>query len=103
MHILPPVTAEGFDGSHHPRFSECSFTLYPNDKILDHSNLKDFADDKIIETYVTNFVRGRVENIVGKGENACYQYFLLFTAMFSLGIFVRVVKSRDCVKELTLF
>ena len=23
MHILPPVTAEGFDGSHHPRFVEC--------------------------------------------------------------------------------
>ena len=22
MHILPPVTAEGFDGSHHPRFAE---------------------------------------------------------------------------------
>ena len=23
MHIVPPVTAEGFDGSHHPRFAEC--------------------------------------------------------------------------------
>ena len=23
MHIPPPVTAEGFDGSHHPRFAEC--------------------------------------------------------------------------------
>ena len=23
MHILPPVTAEGYDGSHHPRFAEC--------------------------------------------------------------------------------
>ena len=23
MHFLPPVTAEGFDGSHHPRFAEC--------------------------------------------------------------------------------
>ena len=22
MHILPPVTAKGFDGSHHPRFAE---------------------------------------------------------------------------------
>ena len=22
MHILPPVTAEGFDGSHHPRFAD---------------------------------------------------------------------------------
>ena len=23
MHILPLVTAEGFDGSHHPRFAAC--------------------------------------------------------------------------------
>ena len=23
MHTLPPVTAEGYDGSHHPRFAEC--------------------------------------------------------------------------------
>ena len=23
MHILPPITAEGFDGSHHPRCAEC--------------------------------------------------------------------------------
>ena len=24
MHITPPVTAEGFDGSNHPRYAECS-------------------------------------------------------------------------------
>ena len=23
MHILPPVTAEGYDVSHHPRYAEC--------------------------------------------------------------------------------
>ena len=44
-----------------------------------------------------NFVSGRVENIVGKGENAGYQHFLLFTKMFSKGILHGVVKSRDCV------
>ena len=26
MHILPPVTAEGFDGFHHPRYAEWSTT-----------------------------------------------------------------------------
>ena len=26
MHISPPVTAEGFDGSHHPRFTQCQST-----------------------------------------------------------------------------
>ena len=39
----------------------------------------------------------RVENIVGKGENADYQYFSPFPTMFSKGLFVRVVKSQDCV------
>ena len=27
MHITPPVTAEGFDGSHHPRCAECPGTM----------------------------------------------------------------------------
>ena len=26
MHILPPVTAEGFDGSHHQRFADCGIS-----------------------------------------------------------------------------
>ena len=57
--------------------NNCLNTL-PNDKILDHPNLKDFADDKINVTCEMNFVLGRVENIVEKGENAGYQHFLLF-------------------------
>ena len=24
MHITPPVTAKGFDGSHHPKYAECT-------------------------------------------------------------------------------
>ena len=43
------------------------------------------------------FVLGRVENIVGKGENAGYQYFLFFPTVFSKGFFLKVIKSRDCV------
>ena len=42
----------------------------PNDKILDRSKLKTFADDKINVTENLKFVFERVENIVGKGENA---------------------------------
>ena len=49
-----------------------AFTL-PNDKILDSSKLKAFADDKIMVAQKLRFVFGRVENIVGKGENAGYQ------------------------------
>ena len=42
----------------------------PNDKILDLSDLKAFADKKINVTEKLKFVLGRVEDIVGKGENA---------------------------------
>ena len=53
----------------------------PNDKILDKSNLKDCRWQNNV-TPVTNFVLRRVENIVGKGENAGYQHFLLFPQCF---------------------
>ena len=32
MHILPQVTAEGFDGSHHPRFAEWT-EIFTHDQI----------------------------------------------------------------------
>ena len=44
----------------------------PNNKIVDWSNLRAFADDKIYVTEKMKFVLGRVENILGKGENAGY-------------------------------
>ena len=48
------------------------------------------------------FVIDRVENIVGKGENAGYQKFLLFPHCFQRAFSPRVIKSRDCVvKSLT--
>ena len=47
-----------------------------NDKILDWSKIKAFADDQIFVTEQFKFVLRRVENM-GKGENAGYQYFLL--------------------------
>ena len=54
----------------------------PHNKILDGSKLKAFADDKLNATEKLKFVLGRVENIVGKGENAGYQHFLLFPQCF---------------------
>ena len=44
-----------------------------------------------------NFVMGRVEIIVGKGENAGFQHFLLFPQYFQKASFVRVDESGDCV------
>ena len=77
-------------------FSEYLNAL-PNDKILDWSKLKAFADDKINVTKKSKFVVARVENIVEKGENAGNQHFLLFPQMFSKDFFFNVVKSRDYV------
>ena len=69
----------------------------PNNKIFNQSILKAFADDKIHVTQKLKFASGRVENIVGNGENAGYQQFFPLPIMFSKGYFLRVVKSRDCV------
>ena len=54
------------------------FNSWPNDKILDWSTLKAFADNKINVTEKLKFVLGQVENIMEKGENAGNQHFLLF-------------------------
>ena len=42
------------------------------------------------------FLLDRVENTVGKGENAGYQHFLQFS-VFSKAFFFMVVQSRDCM------
>ena len=54
----------------------------PNDKILDWSKLKAFADYKINVAEKLKAVLEQVENITGKGENAGYQHFLLFPKCF---------------------
>ena len=69
----------------------------PNDKILDWSKLKAFADDEINVINKLKFVSERIESILGKRENAGYEHFLLFGKCLSEASFLRVVKSRDCV------
>ena len=44
--------------------------------------METFADNNIKVLKMMNFVFSRVENIVGKGENAGYQQFLLFPKCF---------------------
>ena len=61
----------------------------PNSKIFDWSKLKAFADDKMNGTEKLKFVLGRVENAVGKGENAGNQHFLLFLQCFQKSTFSR--------------
>ena len=58
------------------------FNSLPIDKILGLSELKTFAEDNINVTQKLEFALGRVENFVGKGENASHHYFLLFPKCF---------------------
>ena len=58
------------------------FNFLPNDKILDWSKFKAFADDKINLAEKLKLVLEWMENSVGKGENAGYQHFLLFPQCF---------------------
>ena len=68
------------------------FNRLPNNKILDRSKLKVFADDKINTSEKLKFVLRKVESIVGKGENASYHHFLLFPQCFQKDFLLRVVK-----------
>ena len=54
------------------------FNPWPDDKILGLPKLKAFADDKFNVTQNIKVFFHRIENIVGKEENAGYQHFLLF-------------------------
>ena len=64
----------------------------PNDKISDCSKLKAFADDKINVTEKLKFVLRKVNNIVGKAENAGYQRFLFVPQSFQKPSFSRSLK-----------
>ena len=65
----------------------------PNDKFSDWIKLKAFADYKRIVTRKLKFVLERVENILGKGENAGYQHFLLLPKCFQKPFFSGSLKS----------
>ena len=96
------VSASGAIQDHHgPLVNEMNlFNSLPNNKILDVIKFKGFACDKINVAQMLISVFDRVENSVGKGEK-CQQHFSPFPALFSKGVFLRVVKSQDCV--LTLY
>ena len=72
------------------------FNSLPNDKFLDSSNLKAFADNKLNLAEKLKFVLGRVETIVRKRRKYWLPVFSPFPTMFSKGFFFRVVKLWDC-------
>ena len=60
------------------------FFIYslPHYIILYIPKLKAFADDKLDVAQIVKFALDREENILGKGENAGYQHFLIFLKCF---------------------
>ena len=64
------------------------------DKIFYQSEFKAISDDNINRTKKLKLVYGRVENIVGKGENAGNQHFLLFPQCFQKASFPGSLKVR---------
>ena len=83
---------------HHTKQVIFYFNPLPNDKSLDQTKLKAFADDKLNVTKIIISVFDRVENIVGKGEIACTSYFSFFPQCFSKGFFPRRVERCHCVE-----
>ena len=75
-------------------FSNNVFNSLPNKKTVVWSNLKASADDKIYYTEKLKSVLGRVENNVGKGENAGYQHFLHFLLCFQKALSSGSLKIR---------
>ena len=72
-HLLDTILLQQCSLSLHKifiKFCHVDFNSYnplPNDKILDLSKLKTFADNKINVTQKLKFALGRVKNSVGKG------------------------------------
>ena len=68
----------------------------PNDKILDQSKLKAFADDKI-DCWNDDLYLWYGRKHCGKRRKCWLPAFSPFPTVFSKAFFLRVVKSRDCV------
>ena len=69
----------------------------PNEKILDLSKLKAFADDKISVTQKLKFFFGKGRKHCGNRRKCWLPAFSPFLTMFTIGYFLRVMKSRDHV------
>ena len=79
-------SSEGFCGYPHRYLKYCGKSR----KSI--RSVKAFADDKINVAEKLKSVLERVENIVGKGENAGFQHFLLFPQCFQKASFTGSLK-----------
>ena len=76
--MLTNLASQGACYSDHAR----TYLLFTNNNILDWSKFKASADDNLNVAKIMTSLHDRIENIVGKGENAGYQHFLLFPQYF---------------------
>ena len=74
-----------------------SINPLPNNKILEVTKLKAFADEKLNFAKMMIALFDKIENTMRKGENAGDQHFLLFPRCFSQLSSLDSLKSRDCV------
>ena len=79
----------------------CCINSWPNDNLLDWSNLKAFAENKINMAQKLKFVSGQIGNIVGKGENTGFQQFLLVPQCLLKAFFQGPWNLGLCGKGLT--
>ena len=79
------------------------FHPLPNNKILDSSKLKEFADDNFKFDENGSKLSKLVENSVGKGEIAHYEQFLVFPQCFQKACFPGCQKVSLCGNGLTLY
>ena len=71
----------------------------PNDNFLERSKLKAYADNKLNTAKMTILLCDRLENTLGKGENAGYQHFLLFPKCFPRPSPLGLLKVGTVVKS----
>ena len=69
----------------------------PNDKILDWSRLKPFADNNVNRVHMMEFFFFRIENILGKEKMLVTSISFSFSQNVFNCLFFMVVKNRDCV------
>ena len=69
----------------------------PNDKILDWSEFKAFADDKIDANEKISILFGKGGKHCEKRRKCWLPAFSPFPTMFSKNLFSLVIKGRDCV------
>ena len=73
------------------------FNSSPNEKILDQSKLKAFAEDNLKVIQMAKFLLVKVKKHCGERRKCRLPAFSSFPTMFSKVPFFKVVKSRDYV------